>query len=120
MRRCCDLAGFEAFPVLIEPDAKKDPEVPQPYFGHAITAVRHKDGSYILMDSTDESTRRLLPSYLDNKSYLVASPEGDPLRTSPIVPAAENMLQHSHDRTPRCLGHAPRHDPDGLRRHQRQ
>jgi len=86
------LAGFEAFPIIINAGPKKDEEVPQPYFNHAITAVKGDNGEYILMDSTDESTKRLLPSYLSDCSYLVATPQGDPLRTSPIIPAEENMM----------------------------
>lgn len=87
------LAGFKAFPVLIHAGPLKDQEVPQPFFNHAITAVRRGDGTYLLMDSTDENTKQLLPAYLGHKSYLVACPEGDTLRTSPIIPAAENMMR---------------------------
>ena len=86
------VAGFEAFPVLIHSGPKKDEEVPGPYFNHAISCVRNGEGSYILIDSTDESTKELLPEYLNDCSYLVATPEGDRLRVSPIVPADENML----------------------------
>jgi len=86
------LAGLEAYPVLIHAGPKKDEEVPQPYFNHAITCVADDDGSYVLMDSTDESTKELLPSYLNNCSYLVARPAGETLKTSPIVPAEENMM----------------------------
>ncbi|MCX7590002.1 MAG: DUF3857 domain-containing protein, partial [Kiritimatiellae bacterium] len=50
------------------------------------------DGSYTLMDPTDENTRQLLPAYLCDKSYLVAHPEGESLRRSPIEPAARNMM----------------------------
>ncbi|MBN2713839.1 MAG: DUF3857 domain-containing protein [Planctomycetes bacterium] len=89
------LAGFEAFPVLIHNGPKKDAEVPTSYFNHAITAVREADGSYQLMDSTDENTKRIFPAYLSNKSYLVATPEGEPLLTSPVSPADENMMEIS-------------------------
>jgi len=85
------IAGLKAYPVLIHVDIKKDPVVPEPYFNHAITAVEDADGAYILMDSTDENTRELLPAYLNNKSYLVAKPSGDQLRTTPVVPAEENL-----------------------------
>ena len=85
-------AGFDAYPVLIYVGPKKDPEVPQPWFNHAITAIRNDDGSWHLMDSTNENTRDLLPAYLCNRSYLVAHPGGDPLRTSPVIPPEENML----------------------------
>ncbi|MBN2452337.1 MAG: DUF3857 and transglutaminase domain-containing protein, partial [Lentisphaeria bacterium] len=86
------LAGFEAFPVLIHNGPRKDVEVPQPYFNHAIAAVANPDGGYTLMDPTDENTKELFPAYLCNQSYLVARPQGDTLRTSPIVPASENMM----------------------------
>lgn len=86
------LAGFDAYPVLIYVGPKKDPEVPQPWFNHAITAVRNADGSWQLMDSTNENTRDLLPGYLSHRSYLVATPEGETLQTSPVVPPEENLL----------------------------
>ncbi len=88
------LAGFEAYPVLIMSGPKKDPKVPQPSFNHAISCVRLQDGkgTIVLMDATDEHARSLFPPYLNNCSYLIASPQGDPLRTSPVIPAASNML----------------------------
>ncbi len=86
------IAGFKAFPVLINVGPIKDREVPQPYFNHAITAVLDDNGKYILMDSTDETTAKLFPTYLSHMSYLVARPDGDTLRTSPIDPADNNMV----------------------------
>lgn len=86
------LADIQAFPVLIHSGPLKDPEVPQPFFNHAVTAALNDDGSYLLMDSTDENTKELFPAYLCRKSYLVARPEGDTLRRSPISPASENMM----------------------------
>jgi len=87
------MANHNAFPVLIMAGPKKDPEVPQPFFNHAIVAVENADGTYQLMDPTDENTRDLLPAYLCDCSYLVARPEGDTLRTSPIIPADENLMR---------------------------
>jgi transglutaminase-like putative cysteine protease len=86
------LAGIEAYPVLIHAGVKKDPDVPTPYFNHAIVAVANPDGGYQLMDPTDESSRDLMPAYLSNCSYLVARPEGETLRVSPVPPASENAL----------------------------
>ncbi|MBM4163577.1 MAG: DUF3857 domain-containing protein [Lentisphaerae bacterium] len=90
------LNGIEAFPVLIQAGAKLDPDVPLPFFNHAIVAAAREPADpanpYILMDPTDENTRDMLPSYLCNRSYLVATPDGDPLRVSPIVPATSNLL----------------------------
>ncbi|MGC9325293.1 MAG: DUF3857 domain-containing protein [Desulfomonilia bacterium] len=86
------LAGFEAYPVLIMNGPKKDPEVPQPFFNHAISCVRMENGDYLLMDATDENTKELFPSYLNNQSYLVATPQGETLLTSPISPARDNMM----------------------------
>lgn len=87
-----NLAGQQAFPVLIHAGNKMDQEVIQPYFNHAITAALAPDGSYILMDPTDENTRDLLPSYLADKSFLVAREQGDTLRTTPFSPASDNLL----------------------------
>jgi transglutaminase-like putative cysteine protease len=86
-------AGFKAYPVIIHNGPKKDPEVPQPYFNHAIACVEGADGHYQLMDPTDETTKDLFPAYLCNQSYLVAKPEGETLLTSPIIPASENMMK---------------------------
>ena len=77
------LAGVEAYPVLIHAGAKMDPEIPSPYFNHAVVAVARPASGYLLMDPTDESTKDLLPAYLSDKSYLVARPEGERLLTSP-------------------------------------
>jgi len=87
------LAGFQSYPVLIHVGPKKDAEVPQPYFNHAITAIQVEDGSLILMDATDENTQQIFPAYLCNMSYLVAKPEGDILRTSPIEPAENHLVK---------------------------
>ena len=108
------LAGFRAFPVLIHVGAKLDPEVPQPFFNHAIVAVESLNVSkfeslkvggtfkpsnpqtfkhYILMDPTNENTKDLFPSYLCNNSYLVCRPEGENLATSPVPPPEENDLE---------------------------
>lgn len=86
------MAGFDARPVLIYVGPKKDPAVPQPWFNHAITGVRNEDGSWLLMDATNENTRDILPAYLSNRSYLVATPGGETLQTSAVVPPGENML----------------------------
>ncbi len=87
------LVDVEAFPVIIMAGPKKDEEVPQPFFNHAVTAAIGDDGEYILMDSTDENTKDIFPSYLQNMSYLVARPEGETLLTSPVIPAGENLLK---------------------------
>lgn len=86
------LADLPAYPVLIHAGPRRDSEVPQPFFNHAVVAVGNADGSYMLMDPTDENTAELFPAYLNYMSYLVAHPEGEDLRTSPVVPAAENLL----------------------------
>ena len=87
------LAGFNAYPVLIMNGPKKDTEIPQPWFNHAITAVKQKDNSFLLMDATDENTRELFPSYLNDQSFLVASETGETLHTSPTDPAINNLLR---------------------------
>ena len=86
------IAGFESYPVLISVSAAKmDNEVPTPFFNHAVVAVK-LDGDYILMDPTDESSRDLCPAYLGDCSYLVAHPDGEDLRTAPVVPPSKNAV----------------------------
>lgn len=85
------IAGFEAYPVLISVGPKLDPDVPQPYFNHAIACVK-KDGRYILMDPTNEATKDMFPAYLSNCSYLVAHPQGEPLLVSPVTPDEVNSV----------------------------
>ncbi|MDF7798993.1 DUF3857 domain-containing protein [Pontiellaceae bacterium B1224] len=87
------IVDVEAFPVIIMAGPKKDEEVPQPFFNHAVTAALGDDGEYILMDSTDENTKDIFPTYLQNMSYIVARPEGETLLTSPIIPAEDNLLK---------------------------
>ena len=92
------IAGFEAYPVLIHAGAKMDNEVPLPYFNHAITGVRAPGSKeadkagYILMDPTDESSRDIMPAYLGDRSYLVATPFGETLHLSSVPPARANSL----------------------------
>lgn len=98
------IAGVDAWPVLINAGPKKDPDVPQPYFNHAIVAVASPDGAasgepYILMDPTNESAAALLPEYLHEKSYLVARSEGDGIRETPPLPADGNMVVSEVRRT---------------------
>lgn len=88
-----ELAGLKAYPVLFMAGYPKDDEVPNNYFNHAIVAVEDTPGHYILMDPTYETTAELLPSTMANMSYLVARPQGDVLRRSPLVPTANNLLQ---------------------------
>ena len=70
-------AGLKAYPVLINVGAKKDKEVPNPDFNHAIVSVELNKGEYLLMDPTDEHARDLLPAHDCDKSYLVCRPEGE-------------------------------------------
>ncbi len=64
-------AGLKAYPVLINVGTKQDPEVPDPFFNHAIVSVELTNGNYVLMDPTDENTRDLLPASDCNQSFLV-------------------------------------------------
>ena len=85
-------AGLEAFPVLINLGTKKDHDVPDADFNHAIVGVELKPGDYVLMDPTDENTRELLPATDCNQSFLVCRPEGEVLKVSPIAAPDENMM----------------------------
>ena len=89
------MAGIDAWPVLINVGPRKDPQVPQPYFNHAIVAADSgdPDDPYLLMDPTSETTRSLLPEYLCEMSYLVARDEGEGIRETPPLPVEQNLLR---------------------------
>ncbi len=61
-------------------------------FDHAVTAVRAGNGNYRILDATDETAAFGLPEYLADKSYLVATPEGEILRTTAVAPVEENRV----------------------------
>ena len=86
------MAGFKAYPVLIQVGPKQDPEVPNPFFNHAIVGVEISPRSYLLMDPTNENAKDLLPAYESDKSYLVARPDGEDLRTTPTPSPDHNSL----------------------------
>jgi len=64
-------AGLNAYPVLINVGSKMDPEVPDPFFNHAIVSVDLGERNYLIMDPTDENTKDLLPSMDRDQSFLV-------------------------------------------------
>ncbi len=91
-------AGLEAYPVLISVGVKRDAEVPDPDFNHAIVSVQLKQGDYLLMDPTDENTRALLPTRDCDQSYLVCRPEGENLKISPVQPPERSTDARGHNR----------------------
>jgi transglutaminase-like putative cysteine protease len=86
-------AGLDAYPVLVNVGSKKDEEVPDAGFNHAIVGVELKKGEYLLLDPTDEHARDFQPWYDGDQSYLVARPEGEVLRTSAFKPPEDNMMR---------------------------
>ncbi len=86
-------AGLNAYPVLVSVGSKKDKDVPDAGFNHAIVGVELKKGEYILMDPTDEHARDFLPLHDRDQSFLVARPEGEDLQVSAIIPPEENMMR---------------------------
>ncbi len=86
------VAGFESHPALIHVGYPKDEEVPQPFFNHAITAVKLPgDDTWTLLDPTAANAKDPFPAYLSDTSYLVATPEGDPLRRAAVTPCEQNQ-----------------------------
>jgi transglutaminase-like putative cysteine protease len=97
--------GLKAYPVLISVGTKRDADLPEPFFNHAIVGVELKPGEYELMDPTAENTRDLLPSYDCDQSYLVARPEGETLRVSAVPPVEENLMRVRTTATLTPAGH---------------
>ena len=87
------MAGLKAYPVLFMAGDPKDPEIPNSYFNHAVTAVELEKDNFLLMDPTYESTVDLFPAFQADMSYLVAHPQGKKLLRSPLVPASANQAK---------------------------
>ncbi|MBW1644737.1 MAG: DUF3857 and transglutaminase domain-containing protein [Deltaproteobacteria bacterium] len=88
------LAGFSANPVLISVGDKLDPEIPLPYFNHAITVVNDDNGHPAwFMDPTSETSRQFFPDYERDSSYLIADRRGDTLRLTPPAPPESNCFR---------------------------
>ena len=86
-------AGFDAYPVIINAGAKIADEVPIPIFNHAVVCIDRGGRDYLMLDPTDETTRDLFPSYLSDCSFLVARPDGDTLRTTPVPPPESGLME---------------------------
>ncbi|MBR4945593.1 MAG: DUF3857 domain-containing protein [Kiritimatiellae bacterium] len=92
-------AGFNSFPVLINAGSQRDKEVPLPFFNHAIVAVDMGNFDYYLIDPTDDTARAEMPAYLSDCTYLVARPEGDTLRVTPVPSPEANRMEIVTDGT---------------------
>lgn len=97
-------AGLPAYPVLINVGTKRDPEVADPDFNHAIVCVELEKGKYQLMDPTDENTRDLLPTSDQNQSYLVCKPDGENLAISPVDSPDNHLMRASTTGTLTAVG----------------
>ena len=86
-------AGLKAYPVLVSVGSKKDKEVPDAGFNHAIAGVELTKGVYTLMDPTDEHARDLLPFHDGDQSYLVCRPEGEDILLSAANPPEDNLMR---------------------------
>ncbi|HEV3271514.1 MAG TPA: DUF3857 domain-containing protein [Candidatus Methylacidiphilales bacterium] len=86
-------AGLNAYPVLVSVGEKRDKDVPDVNFDHAIACVETGKGRYLLMDPTDEHARDLLPCVDGNQSYLVSRPEGEDILLSAVNPSEKNLMR---------------------------
>ncbi len=88
------LAGFSANPMLIRVGGKLDPEIPLPYFNHAVTVINDDNGHPAwFMDPTSETSRQFFPDYERDSSYLISDRQGDTLRLTPPAPPESNCFQ---------------------------
>ncbi|NPA94577.1 MAG: DUF3857 domain-containing protein [Thermodesulfobacteria bacterium] len=87
------VAGFRACPVIIKAGGKLDPEIPVPYFNHAIAAIMDEKGQpKIYMDPTSETSTQFLPDYEQDSSCLPATKEGSELLLTPVNPPDRNYF----------------------------
>ncbi len=87
------IAGFNAVPVIIKAGGKLDPEIPVPYFNHAICAIIDKSGQpKVFMDPTSETSKQFLPDYEQDSSCLPATKNGSDLVLTPVNPPSKNLF----------------------------
>ncbi len=87
------VAGFKAAPVLVKAGGKLDPEIPVPYFNHAISAILDKEGRPVTyIDPTSETSNQFLPDYEQDSSCLPATKKGSALLLTPVNPPARNLF----------------------------
>ena len=88
------LAGFKAWPVgFLMRDLHLDPVTPEWHFDHEIAAVEKADGSFVLMDPTNASGKAMLPEWMNNRNYLLFTPDGGKLGITGVPDAAKNTLK---------------------------
>ena len=79
--------------MLINVGTKMDPEVPDPFFNHAIVCVDLGNRDYVLMDPTDENTQRPLAGDGPRPELIsCAARRAKDIKLSPINPPEENMM----------------------------
>lgn len=99
------IAGIEAYPVLVMVGPKKDRDIPSAAFNHAVVCVRDGERD-MLMDPTCDTTRELFPAYLMDRSYVVCTPGGETLKTSPVEEASKNSMKIETDAVLDAAGNA--------------
>lgn len=84
-------AGIGSDVILISSGSRLNPQAPILWFNHAITVSYDNDGNpEFIFDPTDENTKDFLPKYEEDNSYLIASKDGETLRTTPISDPVKN------------------------------
>lgn len=87
-------AKIKAAPVLIQVGDRLDPEIPLPWFNHAIVAVLDSRGqARRFLDPTSETSRQFLPDYERECSCLIAAPQSNSLELTPPRPPQDNLCR---------------------------
>lgn len=82
-------AGFEAYAAMTMAHERIDP-IPADQFNHSVCAVRHRNGTFEMLDPTwVPNVRELWSSAEQQQGYLIGLPEGATLQYTPLS-APEN------------------------------
>ncbi|MBQ0015902.1 MAG: DUF3857 and transglutaminase domain-containing protein, partial [Bacteroidales bacterium] len=88
-------AGFEAYPVMTMAGSRID-DIPADQFNHSVAVVRLKNGKFQLIDPTwVPNVRELWSSAEQQQGYLIGSPEGLPLMTTPLSDPENHYIRIS-------------------------
>ena len=83
--------GYESYMVLMNASRQMEEDFPNSFFNHAIAGV-NLNGSFLLMDPTDETTKTLMPEYLSGKPYLVVKKGGAGISINEVADPESNSV----------------------------
>ncbi|MHC4600457.1 MAG: DUF3857 domain-containing transglutaminase family protein [Planctomycetota bacterium] len=86
------VAGFDAFLAMTQVGSRVE-AVAADQFNHAVTALRMKDGRFLMLDPTwAPASREMWSSLEQEQNFVIGTEQGEPLDRTPRFPPESNRL----------------------------